>query len=163
MNINLLKQICVLSLFLGAVLGILTLIPIINQISFWVLMCFAATCIMLFMIKFELLEIKSVQESAVLGAIIGFVSFIGFSLTYIPVTVILAKLFQVYTNYGVAVSLINASFGVTVVLVIFMGILSATVNAFSGFLTYYGIDFYKLLYKKDIENSKFEVKDNDRI
>ena len=161
MNTNLLKQICLLSLFLGAALGILTLIPFIDQIAFWILMCFSAACVMLFMIKIEFLELQSVKESVILGAIIGFVAFIGFSLTYIPVTVMLAKFFKLYTNYGIAISLSNASFGLTLVLVVFMGVLAATVNAFSGFLTYYGIDFYKMLYKK--EENNFEVKDNDRI
>ncbi len=160
MNIKLLKQICILSLLLGGVLGLLTLIPIINQISFWVLMCFAAVCVMLFMIKLELLDMESVKESVILGAIIGFVAFLGFSIIYIPITVFLAKVFQVYTNYGIAVSLSNASFGLTFVIVLFMGILAATVNAFSGFLTYYGVDFYRALYKKD---NNFEVQDNDRI
>ena len=160
MNTKLLKQICIFSLLLGGVLGLVTLIPFINQISFCILMCFAAVCVMLFMVKLELLEMQSVRESVVLGAIIGFIAFLGFSVIYIPITIFLAKIFNVYTNYGIAVSLSNASFGLTLVMVLFMGVLSATVNAFSGFLTYYGIDFYKALYKKD-EN--FEVKDNDRI
>ena len=160
MNIKLLKQICILSLFLGGVLGLITLIPFVNQISFWILMCFAAVCVMLFMIKLELLDMQSVKESVILGAIIGFVAFLGFSVIYIPITVFLAKVFQLYTNYGIAVSLSNASFGLTFVIVLFMGILAATVNAFSGFLTYYGVDFYRALYKKD---NNFEVKDNDRI
>lgn len=162
MNTNLLKQITILSLFFGAVLGFLTLIPFINQISFWVLMCLSATAVIVFMTKLELLEIQSVRESAVLGAIIGFIAFFGFSIVYIPVTVILMKLFNLYTNYGIAVSLSNASFGLTLVLVIFMGVLSATVNAFSGFLTYYGLDLYKIM-NKDRQNNEFEVKDNDRI
>ena len=160
MNTKLLKQICILSLLLGGVLGLLTLIPFVNQISFCVLMCFAAVCVMLFMVKLEILEMQSVKESVILGAIIGFVAFLGFSIIYIPITVFLTKVFQVYTNYGIAVSLSNASFGLTLVIVLFMGILGATVNAFSGFLTYYGIDFYRMLYKKD---DNFEVKDNDRI
>ena len=59
-----------------------------------------------------------------------------------------------------SVALSNASFGILVVIVLFMGVLSATVNAFSGFLTFYGLNLYKMFYKKD---EKFEVKDNDGI
>lgn len=157
MNTNLLKQISLLSIIIGAALGIITVIPFIGEIAFWVLMCLASTCVILFMTKLGLLEIQSVQESAVLGAIIGFVSFIGFSILYIPIIVILAKFFQIYPNYGVSLALSNASLGLIIVLVIFMGVLCGTINAFSGFLTYYGIDFYKMLNKND-KNEQFKLK-----
>lgn len=157
MNKTILKQVCLLSIFLGAVLGFVTVIPFIGQIAFWILMCLSSTAVILFMTKFEMLEIQSVQESAVLGAIIGFISFIGFSILYIPAIVILAKFFQFYPNYGVSLALSNASLGLIIVLVIFMGVLSATINAFSGFLTYYGIDFYKTLNKNE-KNEQFKLK-----
>lgn len=162
MNTLLLKQISILSLFLGGALGIVTLIPFIGEIAFWLLMCLSSTAVMLFMIHLEMLDIQTVQESAILGAIIGFVSFVGFSIFYIPITVILAKVFQLYTNYGIAISLSNASFGLIIVLVIFMGILCATVNAFSGFLTFYGNDFYNTI-KKNNDNNKFNGGSNGGI
>ncbi|MBQ8168575.1 hypothetical protein IJZ97_04070 [bacterium] len=157
MNKKILKQICFLSLFLGAILGTVTVIPFIGEIAFWILMCLAAVIVILFMTKKEMLEVKSVQESAVLGAIIGFIAFIGFSIFYIPIIVMLAKIFQIYPNYGVSMALSNSSLGLLVILVIFMGVLAATINAFSGFLTYYGIDLYKMLNSKD-ENETFKLK-----
>lgn len=157
MNKNILKQISLLSLFLGGALGVMTVIPYIGEIAFWVLMCLASTAVILFMTKLNMLRINSVQESVMLGAIIGFISFIGFSILYIPIIIGLAKLLQFYPNYGVSMALSNASFGLITVIVIFMGILSATINAFSGFLTYYGIDFFQLLNKKD-EDEHFKLK-----
>lgn len=157
MNKNILKAVNLLSIFLGAVLGLVTVIPFIGQIAFWILMCLASTAVILFMTKHEMLEIQSVQESAVLGAIIGFIAFIGFSVLYIPIIIILAKVFQIYPNYGVSVALSNASLGLIIALVIFMGVLCATINAFSGFLTYYGIDIYKTLNKKD-DNENFKLR-----
>ena len=41
--------------------------------------------------------------------------------------------------------LTNATFGLMIMLAVFMGILSATINAFSGFVTYYLIEFNKSL------------------
>ncbi len=157
MNKNILKQTSLLSLFLGAALGIFTIIPYIGDIAFWVLMCISSTIVIIFMTKLEMLKINSVQESAVLGAIIGFVSFVGFSVFYIPIIILLARFLQYYPNYGVSMALSNASFGLITVLVIFMGVLSATINAFSGFLTYYGIDFFQILNQKD-EDEHFKLK-----
>ena len=155
MNRRVLKQTALLSLFLGAILGIITVIPYVGNIAFWILMCLTSVIIILFMMKLEMLEIKSVQESAVLGAIIGFISFIGFSVFYIPIIVLMAKIFQFYPNYGISIALSNASFGLIIILVLFMGVLSATLNAFFGFLTYYGIDLYKVLNANE-ENEKFK-------
>lgn len=157
MNKSILKKISLLSLFLGAALGVITAIPYIGDIAFWILMCVSSTIVIIFMTKLEMLKINSVQESAVLGAIIGFVAFIGFSVFYMPLIIALAKLLQIYPNYGVSMALSNASFGLITVLVIFMGVLSATINAFSGFLTYYGIDFFQMLNQKD-EDEHFKLK-----
>ena len=157
MNKKILQPLSILSLLLGGSLGILTVIPFIGTFVFWILMCFASVAVLLFMIKKELLAINSVKESAVLGSIIGFVSFIGFSIFYVPIIIMLAKLFQISPNYGVSMALSNASFGLIVVFVIFMGVLSATLNAFSGFLTYYGIDLYEKLNTKE-EKEVFKLK-----
>jgi len=164
MNKKILKLISILSLLLGAVLGVVTAVPFIGTFAFWILMCFASTVVLLFMIKKELLIINSVQESAILGSIVGFISFIGFSIFYIPIIILLAKAFQIFPNYGISMALSNASFGLIIVFVIFMGVLAATLNAFSGFLTYYGINLYEMLNSKE-EKETFKLKwgYNDRI
>ena len=155
MNINILKQISLLSLFLGGALGIITIIPFIGEVAFWVLMCASAFIVIAFMTKLEMINIQTVKESVVIGSIIGFVSFIGFSVFYIPITILLIKLFNFSTNYGVSLALSQASFGLIIVMVLFISVLCGTINAFSGFLTYYGIDLYKMLNKKD-ENFKLK-------
>ena len=156
MNKTILKQAAFLSIFLGAALGVITVIPFLGDIAFWILMCLSAAAVILFMTKLEMLSVKSVQESAVLGAIIGFISFIGFSVLYIPLIIALAKFFQIYPNYGVSMALSNASLGLIIVLVIFMAVLCATTNAFSGFLTYYGMDFFRILNEKEDEHFKLK-------
>ncbi len=155
MNTKVLKQITFLSIVLGAMLGLITAIPFIGSIAFWILMCIASTIIITMMTKSELLIINSVRESAVLGAIIGFTSFLGFSLFYVPIIIILAKYFNIYPNYGISMAFSNASLGVIIIFVIFVAILSATLNAFSGFLTFYGINFFK---SNNNEHTSFKLK-----
>lgn len=52
------------------------------------------------------------------------------------------KFFHIASNYGIGLMLNDANAFILIVLSIFMGVLSATVNAFTGFLTFYVIDFY---------------------
>ena len=82
-----------------------------------------------------------------MGAIAGFVSYLGFSVVYVPISVILMKFFHIAANYGVGLMLGNASFFILVVISVFMGVLSATVNAFTGFLTFYVLEFLNSINK----------------
>ncbi|MCI1273720.1 MAG: hypothetical protein LKG27_04720 [Clostridiaceae bacterium] len=150
MNIIVLRQLAILSLLLGGVLGIITLIPFLGTLSFIILMFCAAAIIMWFMLKVELLDISSNKESIVTGAIIGFISFIGFSIIYLPLVAILGRIFHLYMQYGISLFLGVGSFGVILMLVIFMAILCATTNAFGGFLTYYGMEFLKSIQKPEL-------------
>lgn len=143
MNIDyvLLRQICVLSLFFGALCGLVTLIPFIGTLSFIFLICFMAPLVLWVLIKYNCLSLTSIKDSIINGAIVGFVSYIGFSVIFLPISVILVKVFHIASNMGIGLMLQNANFFILVVLSIFMGVLSATVNAFTGFLTFYVIEF----------------------
>lgn len=143
MNIDftLYRQISVLSAFFGALLGIVTLIPFIGTFSMIFLICFMAPLVIWILIKYGCLSLSSIKESVIVGAVAGFVSYLGFSVIYIPISVILMKLFGFAANYGIGIMLNNAGFFMLVVLSVFMGVLSATVNAFTGFLTFYVIEF----------------------
>ena len=143
MNKSVLKIITLLSIFLGIVSGLLTIVPYAGEIIFWLLITVAAPVVIIFMTRAGLLEINTVRQSAVLGGIIGFVSFLAFSAVYIPIVIILAKFFNYSANPGVSMFLSNATLGLIIMLAIFMGVLSATVNSFSGFVTYYLIEFNK--------------------
>lgn len=139
MNINyiLLRQISVLSIFFGALLGAVTLIPYVGTLSFIFLICFISPIVIWLLIKYNCLSLSSIKDSVIVGAISGFVSYLGFSIIYVPISVILMKLFHIAANYGVGLMLENANFFILVVISLFMGVLSATVNAFTGFLTFY--------------------------
>lgn len=149
MNFNyiLLRQICVLSIFFGALLGLVTLIPYLGTFSFIFLICFMAPLVIWILVKYDCLSLTSVKDSVITGAITGFVSYMGFSIIYVPVSVILMKIFHFAANYGVGLMLQNANFFLLVVISLFLGVLGATVNAFTGFLTFCVTDMLSSLKK----------------
>lgn len=149
MNIDLVlfKQISVLSAFFGAVLGLLTLFPYIGTLSVIFLLIFIAPLVIYLLIKYKCLNLSLIKESIIVGAIAGFVAYLGFSVIYIPISVILMKFFHISANYGIGLMLNNANFFILTVLSLFMGVLSATINAFSGFLTFYAIELMNSLKK----------------
>ncbi|HIS36549.1 TPA: hypothetical protein IAC10_07965 [Candidatus Scatousia excrementigallinarum] len=149
MDKSLLKLVLLISAFIGGLCGILTIIPYVGQIVFWVLLCLASVIVMTFLMRVRILELFTVQESVTLGAIIGFVSFMVFCIIYVPAVVILMKFFNYYSNYGVSIILSSANFWIILILSVFMAVLSATLNAFSGFLTFYVKEFIKTLDKNE--------------
>ena len=152
MNKSIIKIILLLSIFLGIVSGLLTIVPYLGEIVFWLLITIAAPVVIMFLTRVNLLEITSVRQSAVIGALIGFISFLSFSAVYIPIVVILDKFFNYSSNPGVSMFLTNATVILIIMLAVFMGVLSATVNSFSGFVTYYLVEFNKSLKSKQNEN-----------
>jgi hypothetical protein len=137
-----------LSVFLGAILGFVTLIPFIGTISLLLLLCFIAPIVIYLLIKYDCLSLSSIKDSVITGAIAGFISYIGFSLVYIPISVVLMKLFHIAANYGIGLMLNNAGFFILIVLSLFMGVLSATINAFTGFLTFYIMELVNSVNKR---------------
>ena len=93
MNKLLFQQITFFSSVLGGLLALITLLPFIGQIGFFILMCFASVVVILLMMKLELIEFYEVKESVVVGALIGAISYIAFSIIYIPIVIILMKFF----------------------------------------------------------------------
>lgn len=149
MNINyiLLRQISILSIFFGLLLGLVTLIPYAGAISFVFLLCFVAPLVIWILIKYGCISLSSVKDSVIVGAIAGFVSYMGFSIIYVPISVLLMKFFQIAANYGVGLMLQNANLFILIVISLFLGVLGATINAFTGFLTFYVIDLVNSMRK----------------
>lgn len=158
MNKSILKIILLLSIFLGIVSGMLTIVPFVGEVIFWLLITISAPIVILFMTKQNILEIFTVRQGVVIGGIIGFAAFLAFCAVYIPAVIVLAKFFNFSTNYGVSMFLSNASFWLIVLLSSFMAVLSATINAFSGFVTFYLIEFTKSLNNSDRDYEKFDIR-----
>ena len=84
MNLLLLKQLAILSAFAGAILGFVTVIPYISMISFLVLILCLSAFVLAYLKQNDLIGIISIREGCIFGAVIGFVSFIAFSIIFNP-------------------------------------------------------------------------------
>ena len=98
MNILLLKQLAILSAFAGVILGLITVIPYVSAFSFFILIIFLSAFIIVYLKQNDLIGIISVREGCIFGAVIGFVSFIAFSVVYTPISMLLGWLIPSYTQ-----------------------------------------------------------------
>lgn len=161
MNPILLKQTTILSAILGGILGVLTLIPFVGGFSFLLLMIGISAVIIVYMKKNNLIGIIDAREGAILGAIIGFVSFIAFSIVFMPLVSIIGLIFKTYYTYGIPYFFGNfGGFFVLLLLVVFIGLLSALMNAFSGLVTAYVYEMLSGIKKAEHEEHiDFEIKE----
>ena len=79
MNKSVLKIITLLSIFLGIVSGLLTIIPYAGEIVFWLLLVLAAPAVILFLTNQKVLEIETVRQSVVIGGLCHFWHFRQFT------------------------------------------------------------------------------------
>lgn len=161
MNPIIIKQAAILSAILGGVLGILTLIPFIGSISFLVLILAVSAVVIVYMKRNDLIGIIDIKEGAILGALTGFVSFIAFSIIFVPIIALIGLIFPNYYNFGITYMIKISGFFVLILIVIFLAILSALMNAFSGLVTAYVYEVLTGIKKeeKEEENIDFEIKE----
>ena len=154
MNINklLIKQMATLSGVLGLILGVLTIIPFICNFSFFALIVLAAPIILFYMKKLDMIGILDVKQGAIYGAIVGFISFLAFSVSFVPLATVVGLLYKGSFYLGVSL-LVRSGFFVIVMMVFFVAILAALMNAFSGLVTIY---IYNQIEQKP-EESKTDI------
>lgn len=162
MNLLLLKQLSILSAFAGAILGLVTIIPYISLFSFLLLLTCLSVFILVYLKQNDLIGVISVKEGCIFGAVIGFVSFIAFSVVYTPLSMILGWLIPSYTQGFMRFFLSGGfiSFIVMILLIIFMAGLSALFNGFSGLVTAYAYELITGMKKEADANNTidFEIK-----
>ena len=78
MNLLLLKQISLISIFAGAILGFITIVPYLSFLSFMLLIICLSAFVIVYLKQNDLIGIISVREGCIFGALVGFVSFIAF-------------------------------------------------------------------------------------
>jgi len=167
-NILLLKQIAIISAICGGALGVISIVPYINVFSFTILMICLSAFVLVYMKKNNLIGIFDLREGSIFGAVIGFVSFIAFSVVFIPLDILLnfltkgihalisfipvhtSFLMYFFNNFGGVV--------VLVMLIIFVGLLSALMNAFTGLITAYFYEALSGIKKEANENIDIEIK-----
>ena len=83
-----------------------------------------------------MIGILDIKQGAMYGAIIGFISFLGFSVAFVPLATIIGFIYKGSFYLGVSL-LFRSGFFVLIMMVFFVAILSALMNAFSGLVTMY--------------------------
>lgn len=161
MNNLILKQTIILSAILGVALGVITLIPFMRGFSFLILILCASALVIVYMKRHELIGVITIQEGAMLGAVSGFVSFITFSIAFIPLVSIVGLIFKSYYTFGIPTLFSAGGFFVMILLVIFAALLSALMNAFAGLTTAYVYEFLSGVKEEEAqaEHVEFEIKD----
>lgn len=126
----------VLSGLMGLVLGVVTIIPFICNLSFFALFVLAAPIILIYMKKMDMIGILDIRQGAIYGSVIGFISFIGFSISFVPLAAIIGLIYK--GSFYLSMSLlIRSGFFVLFTLIFFVALLSAMINAFTGLATMY--------------------------
>jgi len=130
------------SIFLGAIagvlFGILLLIPFIAPLMFFLVFILAGIIVIVIMKKTNSAGIITLQDGCQIGALAGFSSLIITSSVYIPAAILIDKLFNTYSDgFSVSKSLALTGYNIMAIsmLVFFIAVLSAIINAFSGMIT----------------------------
>lgn len=161
MNLIILKQLAILSALAGIALGLITIIPYVSFISFMVLLLFLSAFIITYLKQNDLIGIINTREGCIYGSVIGFVSFIAFSVVYTPISMLIGWLIPSYTQ-GFLRFFLN-SFGslvVMILLMILMAGISALFNGFTGLVTAWVYELITGQKKENNENNSidFEIR-----
>ena len=160
MNILLLKQVALFSSLIGGVIGVITLIPFIGTIAFLTLILFLAAVVIVYLKKHDLIGIIDMKEGAILGSVVGFSSFIAFAIVFTPLSTLIGLIFQ--SHYVVQLlRMFISNFGgffILIMLLLFLALISALMNAFAGLTTAYVYELLSGLKKAENENIDFEIK-----
>lgn len=154
MNMLLLKQISFLSALTGLIVGVITLIPIIGSIVFTVYFMALAAGMIIYLKKINILGTLTVKEGGILGAVIGFSSFLAFSCSFVPLAALLNFIFNNWAGKVIVSCFTSAAtFFVLLFLLVFIALLCAMMNSFSGAVTAY---IYEVLAGIKHNDEKFE-------
>ena len=137
---SLLKIILISSFITGVIFSIFTLIPPLIWIIFILLMFCVSPFIIIYLKKLNLIKNIEIEQCLVIGALSGAASFIGFSVVFFPSAFVLHLIFNTQSYIWIKVLLQNIGFIVPMIL--FIALLSALLNMFSGFLMAY---FYQYI------------------
>lgn len=146
------KQMSILSAVLGLFLGVITIIPFVCNFSFFALLVLSAPIILIYMKKMEMIGFLDIKQGAIYGAIIGFLAFLGFSVSFIPLATIIALIYKGSFYLGVSM-LFRSGFFVLIMSVFFVALLNALINSFTGMVTMWG---YSQIEEKP-EESKTDI------
>ncbi len=139
---DLLKILCIYSAILGAILGLLPLIPFFIGFAFVVLLIFVSPIVLFYFKKLGLIKNFEMEKCLVVGAISGAVAGLGFSIVYFLIALLLQLIFKIQSFIWIKVLFVNIGF--LIPMIILIALVVALFNAFSAFLvSYFFIYFNK--------------------
>lgn len=141
-NKQLFKIIAIFSFILGGILGIFPLIPALIGLSFFVVMFGIGPFMLIYLKKLNILKSIEIEESLVISSISGGIAILGFAVVYFPIAFILQLIFKIQSFIWIKVLFVNIGF--LIPMVILIALTSALLNAFSGFLTAYFYQYFKI-------------------
>lgn len=149
------KNLILFSLILGLILGVLTVVPFVGMFMLFAIMFFTAPIIMLLLIMAGKFDITDLKNSIIAGAITGFSANITYAGAFSVATVLLYMIAKYNPNFFLTAMIINAPIWLLIICILFIGVVTATTNAFSGMLTYYIINFIRDSYARRGKNGNF--------
>lgn len=157
MNLLLLKQLSILGLFAGAIIGLVAVIPFAFWICILISMFWISALVLVYLKQQDLIGIINVREGSIFGALIGFVAFIAFSLVFIPISSLLGLIFKSY-SLDVLGFFMNdfGSFIVLILLIVSTAGLAALFNGFTGLITAYVYELISGVKKENNENNTID-------
>ncbi len=150
----LLKEILLISALCGSVLALMGLLPFVVKIAVFLLMTCVSLFVTIYLRRSGKLEIFTVKESIFVGSICGFVSYLVFSVVFLPLVYILNLFVPVTYLGGLVLVLKLANFPLLVMFTIFISLVSVIFNAFSSLLYYYIISSFTTIK----EDKQFKLK-----
>jgi len=130
------KNLVFFSFLFGLISGILALIPFFGIVILLIMMFCSSFIIIVFMKKTGYLVCNDEAGGLLYGGISGFVSFMGFAVTFLPSAYILSLIFK--DSYYTGISfIVKNGFMIMLMIIFFIGILCAMMNAFSGLASVY--------------------------
>ncbi len=142
MNKLTVRNIIILSALLGVVLAFVSLIPVVVKLAVFILMTCACLPVIILLRKYGFDTMTSVKESLITGALSGFISYMAFSLVFLPLVFVISYFFPIGYLGGFVLILHNITVGLLVMFTIFISSVSVIFNAFSSLLYYYVISSF---------------------
>lgn len=148
MDKSLLKSLTVLSIIVGIIFGILAPVPFLGTIILLAMLFLSAPLVLIYLIMDGKLDLATIKDSIIYGAIIGMFANIFYACIYSIITVVVFMVTKYSSNLLLTTMIINSPIWLLIIVILFMGVLAATTNAFSGLLTYYAINLIRDIYEK---------------
>lgn len=134
-----LKHSLVFGAVLGLVLGICSVLPIIDAFLCFLIFFLVGILTIVYLKTKKLVGILTDQDSIIIGAVSGFIAFITSAIIYFPLKSLVNLIFSDAIGYGINIGNTFTTFGygafVLIMLVGFTASLSALFNAFTALVT----------------------------